>query len=290
MKKFLFVFFLSLFLFSLTACNQGAEKVETEEGTEEKVNEEVGEEAKEDPINLTDVFQNTMEASSSLQSYSVQMATEQDITNNTTSETIHTEMTMEMDVTTDPLAIHQNLSMSAPEPVQMEMYFTEEGYFVYEPISDMWMKMSGEMFQQFQQLPEEKTNPYEQIQQMEQYVDDFSLQENDSEYILSLNVEGDAFLDFVKQQSIDFSNGEGDVGYEDSMDSVSLDQLDYTITVDKETFLPKKMEMTMQMQLDENGEQLTMLQKSNFTYNNYNGIDQIIVPEEIVNNAVDFEF
>ncbi|WAA11789.1 DUF6612 family protein [Fervidibacillus halotolerans] len=285
LKKIAHILFASILLFSLAGCNQIAEKVGTKEETSVKEKEE-GE-------SLLDVFQKSMDAVSSLDSYSIYMESEQEVIENSTSEPIHMNMTLEMDVTTNPEAVHQKLSMFVPDfedAYEMEIYYTDQGYFMYEPFSNTWMKMPEDMFLKADHIPQAKTDPYMQIEQLKKYIDDFSFKVNDSDYIISLNVSGDSFLDFVKEETIDFLKGEGEKEIEELMGSVSLNQLDYKIHIDKETYLLKQIEMVMQLQVDEEGEEISFFQKSVFTYKNFNTIDKIIVPEDIVNSAKENDF
>jgi hypothetical protein len=74
-------------------------------------------------------------------------------------------------------------------------------------------------------------------------------------------------------------------GSEEELAMNSIEKVDYTINIDKETFETTTVDMTMEME----GETMQINQVMNADYSNYNGVETITVPEDIVNSAQEMQ-
>jgi hypothetical protein len=91
-------------------------------------------------------------------------------------------------------------------------------------------------------------------------------------------------IDIVKQFT---PNLDETPGLEEALDSMTFNELSYTINIDKETFLPTTFEMLVDMSMDVEGETLTIKQDATGSYTKINGVDSITVPEDVKTNAID---
>lgn len=265
----------------LAGCGQTADPVSNED--QDKDSENVSD------LTLEEVFQKSADASDELKSFSVEMNLAQDMSLG--EETMKTNSDISMDVTAEPLAFYQNMKMNmAGESMDMESYFTEDGFYMYEASSAQWMKFPQEMSDQLLQMSDQQTNPGEELKNLEQFADDFKFEQDDKNYILTLDASGDEFNEFIKEtamESLPPQMAEGIGTSEDLLEGIKINSVKYDILIDKETFYPSSLDMTMDMEMDIEGETITMVQTIKGDYTDYNNIDSITVPQEVLDTAVD---
>jgi hypothetical protein len=107
------------------------------------------------------------------------------------------------DVVLDPLAMYQKMNMkqeSSAQSIDMEMYLSTEGIFLFDTQAQQWMKFPEEMRQQMLQMSQVSTDPAAQLEQLQGFVDDFTFTEENDAYILTLASNDVKFKDLIKQQ------------------------------------------------------------------------------------------
>ena len=72
-----------------------------------------------------------------------------------------------------------------------------------------------------------------------------------------------------------------------ALENMNINELEYEIYVDKESFNMTAMNMVMSMTMEEQGETLNIDIDSNTAYENINGIEKIEVPQEVIDSAVE---
>ncbi|MFC0523942.1 DUF6612 family protein [Pontibacillus salicampi] len=229
----------------------------------------------EEKATVQGVYDETLKASEELTSFQMEM--EQDISmgeNNSVSQTATGK------VNTDPLAFHQKMNMMNQE---MEMYYTEEAMYLQQPGQDQWVKAPADMMEQLNQLTQSQQKPTKQLEQLEQYVDDFSMEEKENTYVLSISSSGDKMKDFIKE-TLEENMPEGTMS-EDMLKGLTINNLEYTFTIQKDTYYPKQLDLTMDLSMEQNGTTADMKQEVQATYSKYNEVGEITVPEDIKNNA-----
>src|SRR5699024_6008671 len=132
--------------------------------------------------NAEEVYQKAMEASEAIESAEMDMIISQVME----SDSGMGEMTMDMDmsatITMDPLEMYQQGSMSMdmdgmPVDTEIEMYMTEEGMYMYEAMSQTWLKMDSSLMPM--ELSNMEQDPSEQLELLESFVDDVEFVEED---------------------------------------------------------------------------------------------------------------
>src|SRR5699024_9681494 len=106
-------------------------------------------------------------------------------------------------------------------------------------------------------------------------------------YILSLEVDGDSF-DELFNDLLDNSLPEDMDGLfedEDLFNDTDIEQLDYKITLDKQSLQIREYDMNMVMTIESEGEVVTMDQKLTSVYTKINEIDEIEVPQDVIDEA-----
>ncbi|MDQ0269185.1 DUF6612 family protein [Cytobacillus purgationiresistens] len=281
-KKLLAIPFLAL-LVTLGACGQEATTV-SDAG---KSNSDEKTQTNEKSLTSEEVFDQTIAASNKLKSVSVKVDNDQAITSSSNSETMKVKSTIDMDLIHDPIALYQVMSLEAPgeEPVKSETYFTDKGFYMFEPTEKMWVKLPETMSAEMIKATEEQGDPAAELKKMQAYVKEFKFEQDDASYFLTLSASGDKFNDLI-QEEISKSLGQ-DLGV--ALENIDISDLNFKYTIDKESFNLTDMVINMTIKTVEGEEEVTMKQTTNATFSNYNGVDEITIPEDVIKTAEEIE-
>lgn len=285
MHKFNQVIFFALLLFVLAACGQTAEPTTSDDSNENNANTE---ETSSD-LTLAEVFDKASEANNNLESFSIIMDMKQNMNIGDESTDMHSSITM--DVVQEPLSLKQITSVDLGElgVQEMESYFTEDGFFLYEPTEDQWMKLPSELSEEVLQLSDSQMNVDDQLGQFKDFVDDFTFEQDDTHYILHLDAEGEKFNELFAQTMGDMMP-EDMLGLEvDIFENINFNQVEYEIYIHKDTFYFEDMNVKMDYDMEIEGESFSLKQDIQSTYSNHNEIGEIIVPDDVIDQAVELD-
>lgn len=289
MKKILSMIAAFLILVMLTACNQTA-KTENEPSDGNNTQEaETNEKNKE--LTLQQVLKKTIEASESLNSFSVKMNMDQQLNAGQQSDQMNLKSVINMDVTTKPMAFYQKMNMTmegSEESFDTESYFTEEGMYFYDAAGGKWMKFPKEMSDQLVQLSGEQSNPAVGLKKLQENVEDLKFEQDGEHYMIKLKASGDKFNDFIKktvQETLPPQLAEN----EGALENMKINAIEYEFQIDKKTFYPTILNMMMDMEISAEGQTIKMLQNLKGEYSDYNTINKISVPQDVIENAVEIE-
>lgn len=271
-------FFLVLML---AACNSSAEPVSKKEKPANNENSE---------LTLKQVFDKTTEAAKELKSFNVKMDIKQDISSNQDeAASMKIDTTLEMDVVQNPMAFYQKMSMKMPdteEVMEMESYFSNDGMYYYDPTSQTWMKFPAEMMDELMKVSNQQTNPAAEIENLKKFVDDFKFQQDDKSYILLLNASGEKFTDYLKE-TIQQTLPAGMADSEQVFENIKINKMDYEIHIDKKTFYPTVLNLNMVMEMTAEGETVKIAQDMNGVYVKHNHLKEIVIPQEVLEGAIE---
>ncbi|MED3570679.1 DUF6612 family protein [Cytobacillus praedii] len=276
-----------LLVFMLAACNQTAKPVDEPVKDNEKASETEKAEEKTSELTLEEVMNKSTEASEGLKSFSVKMDLTQDMTDQGELN-VQTTSVIDMNIVTEPMAYYQKMKMSMGEEAESfetESYFSEAGMFFYEPSTSQWMKFPQEMTDTFLQMSGQQSNPGEELKKLQQFVEDFTFEQDSNNYILKLKASGEKFNDFIKETAVQQLPPE--MSAEDALSGMKINAVEYEILVDKKTFYPVELNMDMDLEMTIEGQTIAMKQKMNGQYSNYNSVDAITVPQEVIDSAVE---
>lgn len=219
------------------------------------------------------VLTNATEAVETLDSYTVDMTINAD--------TMGMETTMEGsgDITHNPDTMHLNMSMGMPGmSLDFEVYVHEEE--AYMSMFGEWIIMDTEEMglESFDQLNKEE------MQKLVEYSDQFKMTEEDDLYVLTLTGEGEEYTDLV-EELVQSSMGE-DLTMEEAFQTIQVNNLNLTIRMDKESFIPMSESINADLEVDGESMQLN----GEFDISNINKIEPIVIPDEVKENAVEEEF
>ncbi|MBL5767956.1 hypothetical protein B5V88_09800 [Heyndrickxia sporothermodurans] len=281
MKKLLISLVSVMFIFSLAACSETADPVDSKVKPQKK-----------DSLTLKEVFEKTTDASKNLKSVHMDMDLKQEMTAPSQPTPMNINSNMSIDMVLNPLAMYQKMKMNVEggddatqnQAMDMESYLTKEGFFLYDPASKQWMQMPEELSKQILQMPEQQANPAEQLKQLQQFTDDFSFKQDDNQYILNLKASGEKFDQFLKENAKQMMP-DGLKENVDALNNITFKNVNYEIFIDKKTFNVNSLNMTQEMEMAMEGQKINLKQEMKGTYSNYNKVNEIKVPKEVKDTA-----
>ncbi len=171
-------------------------------------------------------------------------------------------------------------------PMGYEMYMVKDGFFMYDEMSAAWMKLPADNYEQMMGQTANQADASEQLAMLQSFIKDFTFEQNDDQYILTLDASGEKFKDFVLEQVLNT----GAVAAEDQavLESVTFNDMSYVIVINKETFDTEEFSMVMDMVETTSGESIVM--NTSMTFTNINEIGAIEVPQEVLDTATEVTF
>ncbi|MGV3465914.1 MAG: DUF6612 family protein [Heyndrickxia sp.] len=280
MRKLVTSFLSILLLISLAACGQ-----QTADPVDSNTKKKTG-------LTLAQVFSKTTEASKELKSVHSDMELNQTMSVPGQDSTMDIHSNMAIDMVLNPMAMHQKMKMEMKggdaslqdQAMDVEAYLAKEGFFFYDPTTKQWMKMPEELSSQLLQLPEQQVNPAEQLKQLQQFTDDFSFKQNDTQYILNLKASGEKFDKFLKENAKELMP-EALKESAEALNDIKFKNVNYEIFIDKKSFNITALNMNQEMEMAVDGQKLSLKQEMKGTYSDYNKLSEIKVPQEVLDNA-----
>ena len=200
---------------------------------------------------------------------------------------------MEMDIIVDPLAMHLSGSMTMPDMMNegdktmdmpIEMYMKKDaGLFMKDSTTDSWLKLPDENFDAILDQTAASADAKEQLEQLKKFIKDFTFEQTDDVYVLTLDAKGDKFKELIDSE---INKSMQEMGLEENpMDQLSIEKINYVLHIDKETFDTNKMDMNFDLKMAVEGDELLMNTKSVVTYTEFNHLKTIDIPQSIIDNA-----
>lgn len=282
MKKWLLFMSATTLTIGLSACGEAAEPASGDESTK-------GEDS---DLTVQELYEKSVEASETITSLHANILTDQVMEMQPDGMVMNMTMDSAMDMVVEPLAFHQTAETSImsedidnANPMNMEMYFTDQGMYMYESTMAMWLKMPDESIAGLKELADQQTaDPAQQLEELSEFQDDFTFEQTADEYILTLDASGEKFQELMDQQ-LDKTLGQMEIEAQMALEDMTIHSVNYTIFIDKETFLTNKMDMTMDMDMNIEGEVMNIKSDVQAEYSKYNEIDAITVPDRVLEEA-----
>lgn len=292
MRKLHMILFSALLVIVLAAC--GNNETNAPANNNESASAENGEEvnapdnAGEDKLDVEEVYEKVTVANAELESFATEMDMSQKM--EVDGEVVDIASKLDMDVVQDPFSLKQTMTMDIPQAgkQEMESYLTEDGFFVFNPEEEQWMKLPTEFSDQIIQQSEQQADLQGQLAQFEGLKDGFTLDETEDEYILKFNSTDDDF-DQVFKETIK-NNIPEEMGLDMEMfENIQFNDVQYELFVKKDNFYMSELNMNMDYDMEVEGQKINSKQDIKTTYSKYNEIDEIIVPDEVIEEAVEME-
>lgn len=243
-----------------------------------------------DEMSAVDVMQQSNEAMSSLDSYSSETTMETTMPDLASGEAATIPIHTKEDVTFNPFAMHQTVTTSSPggEEETLQSYWTEDGFYQEDPMQG-WVKLPSELSEGLDELME-MTTAGDQVAQAEALGEDMLVEDTGDAYQLSYEGDGEALMEAVMASFESMMGEEGsEMSMEGMMEEIDFNNLSYEMTIEKDTFYLTEMSMHIDMDITAAGESLNMVQSTDMKISNFNGVEPITVPQDVLDNAVPLE-
>lgn len=292
MKKLFSIFLVSLLVVVLSACNSTAEPVSGDNAEKKETEQEVSE------LTLEEVYENAIERQNELTSVSADMKLDQTMTLGSGEESLEmaTKSDMVLDMVIDPLAMYMDGTMLMTDPesgedvtIDMEMYMNQQGMFTFDSESEKWLKLPVTDFEAMMGQTANQVNAAEQLAGMKSFINEFKFEQTNDAYVLTLNAAGDKFSEYIFEQ-MQINQMLGTTEEQQLFESMKFDKVNYVITINKETFDITAMDMVLDFTIDMEGESMSISNDTKVAFNNFDGVDAISVPQEVIDQAVEVEY
>src|SRR5690606_18659556 len=134
---------------------------------------------------------------------------------------------------------------------------------------------------QLLQLSDQQTNPMAELEKLQEFVEDITLEENEDSYTLKLSASGEGFNELI-QETITQALPEGMTSDAEVLQNINISAVEYEIIIDKETFFPSNMNISMDMEMTIEEETIHLSQQVSGEYQDYNTLDEITIPQEVI--------
>lgn len=282
MKKWILFMSTATLAIGLSACSETAEPASGDQTTK-------GEDSE---LTVQEVYAKSVEASEDITSVHANSSTDQKMAMQGDGMEVTMAIKSSMDMTIDPVAFHQKAETTIvsedidnSNPMSMEMYFTDQGMYMYEETMATWLKMSDESIEDLKALADQQTaNPSQQLEELAEFKDDFTFKQTEDEYILTLDASGEKFNELMEQQ-LEKTLGQMELEAQMMLEDMTIHSVNYVIYVDKESFLTTGMDMKMDMDVNIESEIMNIKSDMQVDYSRFNEIEAITVPAEVLEQA-----
>lgn len=282
MKKWMTLIIVSILSIGLAACNQSA--APSKETSKENTSD----------LTLQEVFTQSLEQSEKLESLSATIDMTQVVEIPAQEISMETTSKMDMDMIIEPLSLHQKGTTSMkmlgeetlgePGGMKIESYLTDQGFFMYDSMSSQWMKLPKDMYEQIMSMSKNQADPSQQLKDLEGFMDDFTFVQNDTSYVLQLDASGDKFNKLMQKQLAD-TMPDMMVEEQELLKNMNVEKVNFEISIDKKTFNITTLNMVIDMTMTVEGETMRVTQDIKSTYNKFDEVNSIQVPQDVINNA-----
>ncbi|SDN41933.1 hypothetical protein SAMN05518871_105101 [Psychrobacillus sp. OK028] len=280
MKKWTILLSLVTLSLGLAACNETAKPVQEKDVTETS------------KLTLQEVYDKSMEASEELKSVKGTIDMKQTMSIPSEEMTFDIKSVMDMEYIIEPMQMHQKGTTTLmgvgeggeSQETDMETYITEDAMYVYEGSTAQWMKFPQEMVDQMMGATTQ-TDPTAQLKTLQEYLEQLKFEQDDDNYILTLEGSGEEFTSLVQNQ-VDEALQSLTGGENVNMD-FTIHSVNYLVYIDKHTFQTNKLDMVIDMDMTMDGETINLKMDARTDFSKFNEVDEIVVPQEVIDSATE---
>lgn len=248
---------------------------------------------------LDEVYQKAIDRQNELESVTATVKMDQLMSFGTGEESfeIPSKSDLTMDMITKPLAMHMEGTMGMAEPgtdeetsIKMEMYMSEEGMYVQDSMSNQWSKLPTDDFEAVIGQAANQVNASKQLEDMKAFIEDFKFEQTDESYILSLDASSEKFNEYMLEQlqvneMLNVSEEEQTV-----LKNTKFEKVNYVIEIDKETYDITKMDSVVDLTMKMEDQTMSIDSNTAIVFSNYNGVEDISIPQEVIDGAIEIEY
>lgn len=236
---------------------------------------------------VDELITKSSEASKDLKSFTMDADIEQKMTIKQGDQEMNQDINiaMTMDVQQDPIAIYQEMTMDLGEAgkTEIKQYVTNDG--IYTLADDTWVKLPNEMMADMVAQMEAAANPEAQLEQFKSIAEDSTVTEEGDEYILSADLSGEGLKELAKNLMSQSAGGSAEETAA-MMEMMDIKNIKISNAINKETYLPTKTDVYMEMDMNIEGQSVSMVMVMKSTISKQNELEEIKVPQEVIDKAI----
>ncbi|WP_078579322.1 DUF6612 family protein [Salipaludibacillus agaradhaerens] len=260
-----------------------------------------GDTTSDDGLSVEEILSKSISTMEELDSYTLSMEMAQTLEGENEEgelESMSFDTTSDVSLTLEPMTMEivtrmdmGELGLGEDTNMEFLSYFTEEdGFYIEDPTLGGWVKMGDDFSDDLMAISEMQTSPEDQLKSFEDNITNLSVETTDTSYIISLDGDDLDMNDFLDQI--------GDLGFDDmglgmeelnEMD-MDIENISYKITVDKETFYQTEANIDMTYNMTMMGETISTSQQIHMVLSDFNNIDPIQIPEDVLEEAEELNF
>ncbi|MFD0715422.1 DUF6612 family protein [Paenibacillus sp. GCM10027626] len=296
MKKWTVLFLTVVMVISLAACgskekdgaNGGNSKPEqttnkgaggNTTGNSEKQTNAGNKEATGAVPTVEELIEKTAKAGAELKSFSMDSTVNQNIVveQGGQKQEQKVDMKMKSDFVKEPLQMFQEIQMATPQGDQtIKQYITEDGIFT--ETNGAWVKLPNEMKDQMIASMQASMEPEKQLEQFKSIANDTKIVEEGDNYVLTAELSGDNVKELAKELMGQTGGANEQVAA--MMESMNIKSIKIVSGVNKETFLPTRSDVNMSMEMEQEGQKVTLDMVMTSAISKHNEVAEIKVPKE----------
>lgn len=181
----------------------------------------------------------------------------------------------------DPVALEQETTVISPraftETEDSEVYFTEDGYFIYEVEKDNWWTYPDE---QLIHMPNQIKQQYDlttTISSFHVMKDEMELEEDDNFYVLHMKFDEER----LQEDGLLANSG---LNLE-ALEEHDVHEVSFEVKIDKSTHFIDTLDLAAEFTMDIQDRDVLTLKRWTTEYKYYNQVDEINLPQEAIDQA-----
>lgn len=233
--------------------------------------------------NTSEVFAKMQEASQSLNGFAMemQMNANMDQAGNQVQfiTSIDGEMLMKPELAFD---LKVKLDMLGQE-MDTQLVLAKDGFFTKGPDGN-WTQVPKEQADlMIGKALSSQYDPNQQIEELEQFVDDFSMTQTKDAYILKISAVGEKFEQFMQEQVKKQLGAQNELldmigGF---LEDYTIHKAEYTLVIDKKTYYLKGLDLMLDFDFKLLGQEVKVKSDTKSNYSKFNEITEIKLPEGV---------
>jgi hypothetical protein len=216
-----------------------------------------------------EILSQSYEANEELNSFDMSMTTNANIAMDGLEQT--TESNFSGSIVQDPFEFELKMEVMGE---QMETYLKDDMIYMYEPTTEMWLKMDSEAQSTIPDTSGATQNSTDRLQEIQDLSDSIEVTETDTAYVLDVAIAEDKMMEVMEQE---LGTSMAEVR---DVEDLTFDAFDYTITIDKQTNYMTNTKFDIAGSMTESGTETQFDGILNMDMSNFNGFETIELPPE----------
>ena len=275
----------SLIFFGLSACTN----VDTEVSKLEEKTKEID--------NVVDVLTLASDATENVKNYNIEMSLTQNM--NLMGSDFSTSMNSNGHINLEPLIIHQTTLMETDElkgedknnrSLETEMYSNEDEIYIKDSATKNWSHSKGKDIRSLSSVQSVRDyGPDRRMEMLEKIASDAVLTENKELYVVTMeNTDAQGAKDIILE-NFDATFGEGEELKQAIGETIEIIDMKIEATFDKKTFLPLTAHIHLNLTFVVEGNTVNLKQNIDTAYSDFDKVENIKIPADVKNTAVEVE-